>query len=215
MHRSACVQAINAFRQTQGLTPLVVCSREAEFRALATPLTVRQAVVVQPLTAAQIIAYLRQGGKALAAVRAALTRDPALHSLLDTPLMLNILALAYEGVPVGTDIPTARWQIFAAYVQRMLTRRGASAAYPLEQTQARLVNLAHQMVKHNQTVFYIEHLQPDWLPYRRNMFYRLLWRLGSAQDAITPAETLIWSWQGFRASLFGPAVRWSTRWSAG
>lgn len=39
-HRSACVQAINAFRQTQGLTPLVVCSREAEFRALATPLTV-------------------------------------------------------------------------------------------------------------------------------------------------------------------------------
>ncbi len=118
--------------------------------------------------------------------------------------MLNILAMAYEGVPVGTDIPTARRQIFAAYVQRMLTRRGSSTAYSLEQTQIRLAYLAHQLVKRNQTVFYIEHLQPDWLPYR-SMFYRLLLMLlNDGWDYTRPAETLIWSWHSVRAIFFRP-----------
>lgn len=63
-HRSACVEAINAFRQQHGLAPLVVCSRVADYEALNTKLNLTEAVVVQPLTRQQADHYLVQIGRA-------------------------------------------------------------------------------------------------------------------------------------------------------
>lgn len=51
--RDACVLAINRF-QAEHLTPLVVCSRAADYDRLATRLTLRGAIVLQPLTGPQI-----------------------------------------------------------------------------------------------------------------------------------------------------------------
>ena len=110
-----------------------MCSRQAEYQALGTSLQLNKAVVVQPLAREQIEDYLVSGGEALAAVRAALHAEPDLQELLDTPLMLSVLALTYHGLPEAA-IPTTRQQVFAAYVQRMLTRRQASARYPAAQT---------------------------------------------------------------------------------
>ena len=110
-YRAACVQAINRYRQDHGLVPLIVCSRETEYQTLAATLGVDTAISVQPLTAQQIDAYLASGVPALAAVQTALYKDPDLQDLLDTPLMLNVLALAYGEMPIGTDIPTTRQQI--------------------------------------------------------------------------------------------------------
>src|SRR6266566_1933079 len=45
----------------------------------------------------------------------------------------------------------------------MLRYRRAERRYPQEQTTHWLAWLAQQMKQHNQTVFYIEHLQPSWL----------------------------------------------------
>src|SRR5947207_3633373 len=45
----------------------------------------------------------------------------------------------------------------------MVMRKGNSKRYPLRETQAWLGYLARQMREHNQTAFYLEHLQPDWL----------------------------------------------------
>src|SRR5262249_32841406 len=148
--------------------------REAEYRALATALALTQAIVVQPLTAEQVETYLEQGGAALKAVRMALATDPDLRALLDTPLMLNVLALAYEGVPVGADIPPTRQQMFAAYVQRMLTRHPSVAPYTPQQTQQWLAYLARQLRVHSQSVFYIEQLQPNWLSLATRSAYKLL-----------------------------------------
>jgi hypothetical protein len=173
-HRVACTQAINTFRREHGLTPLVVCSRETEYRALAVVMAVNQAVVVQPLTLGQVAAYLDRGGSALAAVRIALDTDPELHDLLENPLMLNVLALAYEGVPSGSNIPATRQQIFVAYIKRMLTRKTISSLYTPQQMQHWLAYLSRQMVAHSQTVFYIERLQPNWLPRSAQTAYRWL-----------------------------------------
>jgi hypothetical protein len=175
--RAACVRAINTFRQTHGLTPLVVCSREAEYQALALPLAIGQAVRVQPLTVAQVTDYLIQGGAALAAVRTIVASDPDLRALLDTPLMVNIVALAYHDIPLARlqqlDGPRTRPQILRAYVERMLSRRAPTRRYAPAPTRHWLGTLARQMLAHNQPVFYVEHLRPSWLAPADQRAYRL------------------------------------------
>jgi DNA polymerase III delta prime subunit len=180
-HRTACVEAINAFRQDHGLLPVVVCSRVADYEALGTRLRLHGALVVQPLTPQQLDSYLTQIGTPLAGVRLALSEDPALGELLDTPLMLTILTLAYaEGPAMARQPPEApeirhqhrfavdvetveerRRHIFATYVERMFAR--AVPVYSKEQAMQWLSWLAQRMIQHSQTILLLEHLQPSWL----------------------------------------------------
>ena len=170
--RTACIEAINTYRLEHSLQPPVVCSRSADYLAQTERLRLGSAVMAQPLTAQQVVGYLSNGGPQLAALRAALQLDPDLQTLATTPLMLNILILAYQGTPLdqiaplGT-LPAKQQQVFATYVQRMLVRRSANTRYTPEQTLPWLSFLAQRMKQHNQTVFYIEHIQPDWLVDKR------------------------------------------------
>ena len=166
--RGACVKAINAYRQAHGLLPTVVCTRRADYLALPLRLLLRTAVMVQPLTHKQIEAYLAYGGEQLAALHRALQEDADLYTLASTPLMLDVLTTAYQGtarqeIAATGSLETKQEQVFAAYVQRVLTRRTASSLYTQEQTRHWLSFLAQQMKQQNQAIFYIEHMQPDWL----------------------------------------------------
>jgi Domain of unknown function (DUF4062)/NACHT domain len=171
-HRAACTDAINIFRQEHGLLPLAVCSRITGYEALGVQLRLQGAIVVQPLTRTQVDSYLTQIGEPLAAVRQVLQEDPLLWELLDTPLMLTIATLAYAGQPVealrmpGTPVER-RQSLFATYVTRMFQRRSAVTHYTREQTERWLAWLGWQLAQHNQSVFYLERLQPDWLPLGR------------------------------------------------
>lgn len=168
-HRAACIDAINAFRQGHGLLPLAVCSRITEYDALGVQLRLQGAIIVQPLTRAQIDNYLTQIGKPLAAVRQVLQEDPLLWELLDTPLMLTIVTLAYAGQPAeafhtrGTPVEQRQF-LFTAYVNRMFQHRSAVTRYTRQQTERWLAWLAWQMAQHGQSGFYLERLQPDWMP---------------------------------------------------
>jgi tRNA A-37 threonylcarbamoyl transferase component Bud32/DNA polymerase III delta prime subunit/MFS family permease len=166
--RSACVEAINVYRLRHGLVPTVVCSRSAGYMAQAVHVLLRKAIVVQPLTTQQIEDYLASTGEPLASVRTALQADPALRELATTPLMLSVLSLAYQGTSaeellVAGPPDVRRRHIFEHYVERMLSRRGTAASYSPEQTRGWLAWLARQLKQQNQTVFYIEHLQPRWI----------------------------------------------------
>jgi hypothetical protein len=114
------------------------------------------------------MSYLSTAGPQVEALRAALQRDADLQALATTPLMLNILILAYQGTPLkqiaplGT-LPAKQQQIFAIYVQRMLTSRGATTRYTPEQTLQWLSFQAQKMKQRDQTIFYMESIQPDWL----------------------------------------------------
>jgi hypothetical protein len=113
--RDACAEAINTYQEEHGLVPLTVCSRVADYEALTTRLRLQGAVVVQTLIQQQVDVYLEHAGEKLVGVRAALHDDAELGELLETPLMLSIVTLAYAGksaeqggtLSPATDTPLA------------------------------------------------------------------------------------------------------------
>ncbi len=178
--RRECIEAINNYRQTHPDVQIVVCSRSTEYLNESTQLRLHTAVIVQPLTQAQVDTYLESAGEQAEALREELRQDADLRELAMTPLMLTILLLAYRGVSPDKISEIAspeakREQIFASYVQHMLKRRGASKRYKPERVMHWLTYLARQMKRQNQTLFYIEQMQPDWLSTKwRHYTYRAL-----------------------------------------
>ncbi len=178
-HRAACLVAINRFRGDHG-TSIVVCSRLADYEALTGRLKLQGAVLIQPLGASQIDAYLARAGDQLAGLRAALPDDEGLLELATSPLMLSIMAMAYQGVSIealgaGSSTADRRRHLFAAYVEKMFKRNRIDARYSPGRTIHWLRWLAKQMVEQGQTLFLIERLQPEWLPTRAQRWrYTLL-----------------------------------------
>lgn len=178
--RAACIAAINAYHR-EHLLPLVVCSRVAEYESAAVPeqLVLHSAAAVQLLTQEQIDASLIQAGKPLKALRSALRRNPTLRELASAPLMLSILMLTYQGTSLRS-LPQReaelQKQVWTDYVQRMVERKGDIRHYPLNVTCRWLGRLAQEMRQRNLTIFYLEQLQPDWLPEQQRRFYP--WSVG-------------------------------------
>jgi hypothetical protein len=173
--RSDCVAAINSYRQTHGLVPLIVCSRVADYEALVTKLRLQGAVVVQPLTPGQVEGYLVRAGEKLAGVRAALRDDVELLEIIDTPLMLSIVTLAHTGksaaeVEIEGTLNERRGHLFNAYMVTMFARRGRETRYITEQTTRYLSWLARKLVESSQTEFNIERIQPIWLPQMKHKY---------------------------------------------
>jgi hypothetical protein len=182
--RSACTQQINDYYQSRlehGSSPLVVCCRSEEYAALSTRVILQHAVSILPLTDEQISAYLEQAEEQIQGLRQALNEDAELHSLARQPLMLTIFTFAYRGVSVA-EIPTGetgkemQHAIFARYVEHMLKRRGQSKRWQPEQVMKWLTFLAKEMQRHDQTVFFVENLQPNWLSRRWRILYQ--WCVG-------------------------------------
>src|SRR5262249_20236517 len=133
-HRAACVGAINDFRQSHGLLPLVITSRTGDYKALAQPLRLHGAILVRPLTREQVNAYLTDLGPVGDSVRGAIQADPSLRELLDSPLLLNVVTLAYTGhtgapPPMSGTVVERRDHLFRWYVNEMLRRRAAEGRY--------------------------------------------------------------------------------------
>ena len=184
--RPGCVQAINAYRERQlekGAAPLVVCCRSQDYAALPTRVTLHQAVSIQPLTQDQIEGYLQITKGQLEGLRQALHQDPELFELAQRPLMLSILTLAYQGAG-PEELPTEgtheahQQQVFASYIERMLSEQGISRHATHEQMLRWLRWLATQMQRQHQTVFFLEQLQPGGRADRgRRLLYQLVFGL--------------------------------------
>ncbi len=197
----ACVDEINAFLWERGIgLDVVICCRSLEHKALTTKLKLEGAIVLLPLTDVQIDGYLAGSGEELEAVRSTLQHDEKLREIARTPLMLNIMALTYRGMSVGelgklTSIAAWRRHLFDIYVERMFKYREIECCYTPDKTLHYLTWLAKQMVKHKQTVFYIERMHPDWLSKRQDWRYRWGVRL------------VLWLVSGLAGGLvFGPTV---------
>ncbi|MGK7875254.1 MAG: ATP-dependent Clp protease adaptor ClpS [Xenococcaceae cyanobacterium] len=167
-HRGLCVQALNQFGREHGRTEIVVCSRLKDYEILPERLRLQRAIYLQPLTKEQVQRYLAEAGLEMAAVSNLLREDTALQELVTTPLMLNIIILAYQGMSVE-DLPRInsraerRKHIFNAYIQRMFARRRSNQPYSPEQSLHWLTELAFRMSEQSQTIFFIEGIQPNWL----------------------------------------------------
>ncbi|VAW43305.1 hypothetical protein MNBD_CHLOROFLEXI01-3659, partial [hydrothermal vent metagenome] len=182
--RVACAQAINQFRQRFMTMPTVVTCRIKDYEALATRLNLEQAIVLQSLSLEQIDHYLASVGPRLAGLRAALQTDMTLRELAESPLMLSMMTLAYYRIPEEVALSLGerkmgRTLLFDVYVERMVRYRGGESLYEPEQTIQWLSWLAQKMSQFNQTIFFLEGLQPNWLPrnLQRNFVNRLRNRL--------------------------------------
>ncbi|MGH8055587.1 MAG: NACHT domain-containing protein [Stenotrophomonas sp.] len=170
-HRADCIEAINAFQAKQraedGLVQFAVCCRTEEYTALSARLRVEEALELQPPTPEQVSVYLQKAGDALTAVRAAVDADETLREFLQSPLVLNIVALTYRDRWAGA-LRTAGTReqrlalLFTAYIERMLERR--HGRYSSARTLHWLSCLAQSMRQRSESEFYLDRLKPDWLP---------------------------------------------------
>lgn len=186
--RAHCVQAINTYRENRASVALCVCCRREEYEALPTQLALNGAVLLRPLTPQQVAAYLENFGPAASGLRAAWGQDAGLQELAESPMLLNIMLMAYRDTEpaaiVQAEAPDQRKQhLFAAYIERMFDRpaRTKLAAFTRTDTIHWLSWLARRMVDHSQTVFHLERLQPTWAqpkPQKRRLpvtAYLMLW----------------------------------------
>jgi len=169
-NRAACVEKINQLVADYGLQGLVVCSRVGDYTNLDVRLKFYRAIYIQPLTTEQVDEYLNQAGEKLASLYITVQRDGALKSMAQSPLILNIMSLAYQNVSADAlsdstfDTDEARRKhLFDTYITRMFNRKAGGQKYNDEQTKQRLSWLARNMQRHNQELFLIENLQASWL----------------------------------------------------
>jgi hypothetical protein len=168
--RNDCITAVNDFKANHS-AEMVICSRTEDYEKLQNRLLMGAAVQIQPLTDEQVDAYLAGGESELEAVRTTLKTDSDLRELAKEPLMLSMMVLAYQGAERIDLRPRAgkmerRRHIFDNYIRRMFVHRPLPKDNPYTEQQALewLKNLAAGMVQHGQSIFYIERLQPTWLP---------------------------------------------------
>jgi hypothetical protein len=122
------------------------------------------------------------------------------------------MTLAYRDVP-AESLPTSgttderRSQMFATYVEAMFARRSVDTRYTKQQTLHWLGWLANALSQQAQTVFYLERLQPDWLPTPAlRLRYTLIDRLGSALGVGLIVALVAGLGSGLLVGLaFGPA----------
>jgi hypothetical protein len=166
-----CVTSINTFIEKSTPSGLVVCCRLNEYRWLPERLKLNAAICLEPLTKDEVSKYLANGGSKLAALRKAVNTDAVLEELTQTPLLLSIMSLAYQGIrddelstQKGNSAEERRKQIFHLYIEQVFRRKGTSSlAFSREKTIGWLSWVAGKMREHSQSVFLVEGLQPSWL----------------------------------------------------
>ena len=167
--REKCIEAINVYCESG--VQVVVCSRRQEYEALIaeTKLVAWQAILLHPLAEAQIFAYLDELKEKAEPVRKALEGDPDLLELARTPLLLNVMLMAYGGAQTeiqkgAISLDEKRSRLFDRYIHRVLLEHGSKKhPWPPSQVMTWLRWIAQGLIRHNETEFRLENLQPDWL----------------------------------------------------
>lgn len=170
--RAACVDAINGFlREHPG--PTVVVTRSDDYAQIGARLRLQRAVFIEPLSPGQVEGYLQALGQDGETLARALEGDADLRAMGQTPLMLAILAAAFQG---STTPAADRPAILEAYLQATLDRRGGMESGQRAAMLRGLSWLARCLRRDSQSELWIERMQPSWLdsPWRRAVFWILV-----------------------------------------
>lgn len=177
----ACISAINVFYHHHSPRPLVVCCRTDAYERASReePLALPLIMEVQPLSIYEVDTILagkerdeETQGKDL---RQLLKHEPALREIATTPLMLQVLGhIAASGkmtIWKRSQPKPLLQQIWQTYVTWMIESKGEKQ-YDFATTITRLQWLAQHMQRNHLTDFFLEDLQWDWLPKKRNILER-------------------------------------------
>ncbi|MCA9911056.1 MAG: NACHT domain-containing protein, partial [Anaerolineae bacterium] len=169
-YRNTCVEYIKVFVDTRK-TAFVLCCRRREYETLSARLDIPGQIVIQPLTETQIDDYLNDS--AFAGLRTLRRDSPIVQDFARIPFMLNTTAVVTRDQPETalqlalkkTDDPAhVRDYFLEEYVSRRLREHTNTRYSDVGHTRSRLKWLAQQLIAHDETDFYIENLQFDWLP---------------------------------------------------
>lgn len=174
--RATCIEAINHYNQRH-LLPLAVCCRSEIYPIQERRLALQSAIEIQPLDPQVVMNYFSTtpSGKTINTI---LRQDKVLQELLTTPLMVQIMLLAYQGKS-AKDLPRRgsreehQHYLFESYVQQMLSFQATQQKPMPVNTLSWLSWLARQLVQHTQSDFYLERLNVSWLPLKHPWMYRL------------------------------------------
>ena len=180
-YREQCITALNYFNQNH-CSEIVVCSRIKDYEALSNHLNFQSAVYLRLLTLEQIRSYLNSLSSNITGLRALIERDTALQELAQSPLMVNVMILAYQEVAVE-DLPKfnvvekRQSQLFDDYIEKVFNRPNRSknqTKYSKKHTKIWLSWLAKKMLQESKTIFLIERMQPIWFKKNINKIFYLL-----------------------------------------
>jgi len=105
---------------------IAVTCRIQEYEQLQHRLKLYGAVRIRPLSRRQVLDYFASGGDELAGALAAMERDDDLWDLVNSPLMLNVMALAYQGRDArdiaGGVLADHRRELFDTFISEVLAR---------------------------------------------------------------------------------------------
>ncbi|MEL7329475.1 MAG: CHAT domain-containing protein [Cyanobacteria bacterium J06559_1] len=194
-HFANCIQAINQFHQDYNSVEMVICCRQRPYLSSCDTtnqfLALQAALVIQPLSLAQIEDYCTSLGSIGKTLWLALGEDRQLSEIAASPLMLNIIALSIEEGSLShsnNDLApnTRRYQLLNAYINRMMLRRPKhnndnvtlrknNNPPTAAETISGLRYLAQQMEQSSQSIFQLEAIQPTWLEATdRQLWYPLI-----------------------------------------
>ncbi|MCL2931034.1 MAG: hypothetical protein MGG11_01660 [Trichodesmium sp. MAG_R03] len=167
-----CLEGINKLSLDFQPKHLVVCSSFAAYKNCYNKLRVNAAVLLQPLINSHIQDYLLVARSR--ELWSYIKDEPKLLNLARIPLMLSIMALAYEEILIAawkriTSKKGREKYLLNAYIRFQLGKETKDKWYsrnqePLpEQTRRWLVWLAKRMAAENIQEFRIELLQSNWL----------------------------------------------------
>ncbi|MCT7959874.1 NACHT domain-containing protein [Laspinema sp. D1] len=201
--RQVCLTALNAFVKQYPLTEIILASRREDYEAIQIQLNFKSAIYLQPLSLGQVSEYLANLGGNRAIDIATFQADPLLVELAKTPLMLNIIAVVYQGNYVKNDLKSQslearrRW-LFDAYINQMWYRHSPEKRpYNKEIMLQWLSWLAQLMHQESQTLFFLDRLQPKWLESR--LQNQIPWGVGLLFGLIggTIVGMVLWLTVGF------------------
>ena len=215
-YRIPISQAVNNFRESNGLTGLVICSRIEEYRQSVMRLRLSGAVEIQALDEDKIDNYLEALGPDGDQLQMAIKKNGSIQQMAQSPLLLGILRTVFEDkedfqspVPISKSHGVAKQKdefeaeqnqmLFSTYVERMFRQLPFENGYRQDRAITMLSWLARQQLEHNQEVFLIEQLQPSWLPGRK---WRWVYMLFSGLLLGLAGGFIIWLlWQLLRQTL--------------
>lgn len=181
--RQLCLQGINQLLEGENkLKHIVVCTSLEEYKSCHTKLRLHGAIYLRSLTETQIKEYLMSSRSR--ELWENIKNEPQLLELAKTPLLLNMMTLAYEEILIHAwkriaDKKERYEYLFNAYIRRMLTLQIPSRCYRKnkeprpEQSRHWLVWLAKRMNESNQKWVAIEKIQHNWLqtPSQKRLYH--------------------------------------------
>ncbi|WP_242001998.1 NACHT domain-containing protein [Kribbella steppae] len=125
-HRDKLAPVLEELRRRYLVGKIAVTCRTQDYKLLPNQLSLYGAVHIRPLTRQQVLDYFEAVGSELDGARAAIEQDDEVWDLVNSPLMLNVMILAYQGrAPeevVAGGVADLRRELFDTYISEVLSR---------------------------------------------------------------------------------------------